>query len=121
MDAQPTITLRDAARKIPRLLNLRKKTAVSELHGLLKSGDLRAGFQFQARAERWIAIPTSYWASIGADKLRTLFYEEGNTERPGTFKVPIRRFAKEFAQAVSNELQNDQGIQNDPDLSGRHC
>jgi hypothetical protein len=107
MNPAPTITLRDAARRLPKVLRLHKKTAVSELHGLLKSGDLRAGFQFPARVERWIAIPTRYWSTIGAKDLRTLLYKEGNKKKPGTFEVQISQFTSEFVRLVSEELKNE--------------
>jgi len=107
MDVRSTIPLRTIARRLPKVLNRRGKTATGELLGLLRSGDLKAGFHFPGRVKRWISIPTSYWAGIGSDQFRTLHYEKGNIHRPGTFKVRISQFAEEFVQTVSNDLEND--------------
>src|SRR6478736_3728998 len=102
MDIQSAVPLRTIARRLPKVLNRRGKTATRELLSLLQSGELKAGFDFPGRVKRWISIPTSYWAGIGSDQFRTLHYEKGNKHRPGTFKVRIGQFADEFVQAVSN-------------------
>ena len=104
---QATITLRTIARRLPKLLKIKKKTAISELLSLLRSGQLSAGFQFPGRVVRWISIPPSYWAKIDANKLRTLGYERGDPKRPGTFKVGIPPFADELVRRVADELRNN--------------
>jgi hypothetical protein len=116
MSPEPVISLREVARRLPRVLKLPGKIATGRLLGLLKTGHLDAGFRYPGRTERWIPISTKFWASIGTDKIRSLNYEAGNKRRPGTFKVRISDFADELIQAVSQELQRDQA-HNDNDMS----
>jgi hypothetical protein len=106
MDVRRTVPLRIIARRLPKVLNRRARTATGDLLSLLRSGELKAGFDFPGRVKRWISIPASYWAGIGSDQFRTLHYEKGNKHKPGTFKVRISQFADEFVQAVSSDLEN---------------
>jgi hypothetical protein len=107
MSPEPVISLREVARRLPKILKLQNKTATSRLLSLLKSGDLEAGFRFPGRTERWIPISTRYWAGVGTDKIRCLLYERGNRRKPGTYKVRISNFADELVGAMRQELHQD--------------
>jgi hypothetical protein len=105
MFAEPVISLREVARRLPKVLKLPNKTAASRLLSLLKSGDLEAGFQFPGKATRWIPISTNYWARIGTDKIRSLVRKSGDKKKPGTYKVRVSEFADQLVQAVAQELR----------------
>jgi hypothetical protein len=107
MPPETVISLREVARRLPKVLKLQNKTATSRLLSLLKSGDLEAGFRFPGRTERWIPISTKYWAGVGTDKMRCLLYEPSDKRKPGTYKVRISNFADELAQAMRQELHQD--------------
>jgi hypothetical protein len=114
MFAEPVISLREVARRLPKVLKLPNKTAASRLLSLLKSGDLEAGFQFPGRATRWIPISTRYWVGIGTDKIQSLVHERGNKKRSGTYKVRISEFGDELVRAVKQGLDQDRtGNQSD--------
>src|SRR5271165_2703113 len=60
------------------------KPAVSKLLGLLKTGELKAGFEFPGTKVCWIPIPTSYWTGVSSHKFGSLRYIEHDKRKTGT-------------------------------------
>jgi hypothetical protein len=71
------------------------------LLSLLKSEELNAGFHYPGKVVLWIAIPSTYWLTVGGDKFRSLYYDADNEQKSGTFKVRIGQFAGEYLKALS--------------------
>ena len=108
MIAEPNISLREVAKRLGRILRLRKgQLPLSRLLRLLQSGDLKAGFLFPGHIASWIPIPTAYWASVGTDKFRSLGYAKNDKHKTGTFKVQISPFADEYVRIVSQAVEKD--------------
>jgi hypothetical protein len=71
------------------------------LLSLLKSEELSAGFYYPGKVVLWIAIPSTYWHTVGGNKFRSLYYDTDNAQESGTFKVRIGQFAGEYLKALS--------------------
>jgi hypothetical protein len=105
MIAEPNLPLREVAKRLAQIRGLPKgKTAVSALLGLLKTGELKAGFEFPGTSVLWISIPTSYWTAVSSNMFRSLQYVAGDKRRTGTYEVRISEFADEYMQAVSQQM-----------------
>jgi hypothetical protein len=105
MEPQLTITLRDVALRLARLPKSGTgKIADGKLLGLLKSGELKAGFHFPGEFASWIAIPPSYWAGISSDKFRSIRTSRTNRDRIGTFKVRLSQVANECVDVIFQHL-----------------
>jgi hypothetical protein len=99
-----TITLRDVAIRLGKIKQpTTKAIADTQLLSLLKSGELKAGFDFPGRTKHWISIQPDYWLKIDSSKFRSIRRNEG-----ATFKVSIRDFADEYSQLIfaESEIQN---------------
>jgi hypothetical protein len=105
MDAPPTITLRDVALRLARLPKSGTgKIADSKLLGLLKAGELKAGFHFPGPFTSWILISPSYWAGISSDEFRSIRISAKNRNRNGTFKVRLSQVANECVDVIFQHL-----------------
>ena len=110
MTAERIIALREVAIRLARIRRLRAgKIPVPALLGLLKSGELNAGFQFPGATVTWIPIPTSYWTGISTHKFRSLQYKAGDKHKKGTYEVKIAEFIDEYLQikAQSSSTESD--------------
>jgi hypothetical protein len=105
MTNEPPLTLREVALQLAKILRLsRRKSAVPRLLGLLKVGELKAGFEFPGTRVYWIPIPTSYWTGISSHKFGTLRSVAGDNFKIGTYQVWISDFVDEYIQVVSQEI-----------------
>jgi hypothetical protein len=65
-----TLTLRDAARRLARAKNPKARgTQAAELLGVLRSGELQAGFYILS-GTIWVDAPVTYWEAIDSAKFR---------------------------------------------------
>ena len=104
-----TITLRDVALRLARLPGSRSsKIADGELLGLLKSGELKAGFFFSGGSSLWIPIPTHYWANVSSHAFRSIGRSDDDEHQLGTYTVRITKFADEYVSALMQQ-QRHQG------------
>jgi hypothetical protein len=109
MNAQPTITLRDVGRRLARLPS--SKTggiADGKLLGLLKAGELKAGFYFPGPYLSWIPISPSYWAGISSDQFTSIRRSDKKNLR-GTFKVWPAPGSEDTELGVLMELEVGHG------------
>jgi hypothetical protein len=73
MAIEPTLSLREVARRLAEAQSLRRaRIDDGALLALLKAGRLKAGFEFPGLVTRWIPIPETYWLSIGSDKFSSV-------------------------------------------------
>jgi hypothetical protein len=113
-----TITLHDAAVALATAAPVRKDEKISDGRLLLalKSGEVEAGFHASTEPLIWISIPKEYWFGISTDVFRRIRYSPGDKSRPGTYKVPLTDFPKEYMSALirinpNQELSPDWAIQ----------
>jgi hypothetical protein len=105
MTTEPPLTLREVVHRMHSILRLPSKaTAVPRLLGLLKAGELQAGFEFPGTRVYWIPIPTSYWTAVSSYKFGSLRFVRGDKIRIGTYQVRIGGFADEYTRVVSQEI-----------------
>jgi len=105
MTAEPPLTLREVARRLGQVgCPQPGKPAVSKLLGLLKTGELKAGFEFPGTKVCWIPIPTSYWTGVSSHKFGSLRYIEHDKRKTGTYEVRISDFVDEYMQVVSQQV-----------------
>jgi hypothetical protein len=95
------ISLHEIASRLGKFRRPPRPLDPETLLSLLKSGELKTGFHYPGQVTLWIAIPPKYWLTVGADKIRSVYYEDDNEQRPGTFKVRIGEFAAEYLKALS--------------------
>ena len=106
MTADLPHTLREVARDLGRIRHpAKEKPAVLELLGLLKSGELKAGFEFPGTMVCWIPIPASFWTGVSSHKFGSLRYVQGDKHKTGTYEVRISDFIEEYIQVVSLQFQ----------------
>jgi hypothetical protein len=105
MTAEPPLPLRKVAQQLGQIKQPAGKPAVSELLGLLKSGELMAGFEFPGTKVCWIPIPTSYWTGISSHKFGSLRYLQHDKHKTGTYEVQISDFVDEYLQVVRHQFQ----------------
>jgi hypothetical protein len=111
MSAGSILTLREVAKRLAQIRRLPSgKIAVPELLRLLRSGELKAGFEFPGTTVRWIPIPTSYWTAVSSAKFGSLRYIEGDKKKTGTYEVRIYDFVDEYMEVLSH---NQQGTTSD--------
>jgi len=107
MATGPILTLREVVNRLGRILELpRRKSAVPELHRLLKLGELKAGFEFPGKRVYWIPIPPSYWTGVSSHRFRSLYYAEGDQQKKGSYEVRIGDFVDEYIRVVSKEVEH---------------
>jgi hypothetical protein len=113
MAEEATISLHDAGQRLTVLHPSTEKVACGKLLSLLKSGQIKAGFQFPGRrgAVTWIAIPTHYWVTVSGDKFKVIRNLK-NKPKSGAFKVRLGQFAKEVVAQV-NEAPSDEQATSD--------
>jgi hypothetical protein len=100
MTNQRTLTLRAVALELGKSqAPNNSKIADGKLLGLLKSGELTAGFEFPGLVTRWVPIPATYWMRITSDKFRGI-RRGGNSRADGTYKVRVSSFVDEYFQLV---------------------
>lgn len=98
-----TITLREVALRLAKIKQpTTRKIDSGQLLSLLKSGDLKAGFEFPGVTKRWVAIEPNYWLTIDSDKFRSIRSDGGYT-----FKVGLRDFADTYLRLVLNDSSNE--------------
>jgi hypothetical protein len=103
-----TISLHDAGRRLATLGTSSEQVASGRLLSLLKSGQIKAGFQFSAgRTSSWITIPAHYWAKISSDKFKIIRYSK-TSSKSGAFKVRLGEFPEEVVAQVSEASSHEQ-------------
>jgi hypothetical protein len=106
MTTLPALPLRQVAKLLSQIRRLPAgEPAIVELLGLLKSGELKAGFEFPGSKVCWIAIPTSYWTRVNSYKFGSLRFISGDKRRTGTYEVRISEFIDEYMQVVRHDCQ----------------
>jgi hypothetical protein len=101
MGIEPAISLHDVGARLAQIRGTRERVAAGTLLSLLKSGQLKAGFQFPSlpATVTWVTIPNDYWATVSNDKFRMIRYSSEN-RRSGVFKVRIGDFADVIAPSM---------------------
>jgi hypothetical protein len=105
MTTEPPLSLRKIALLLGKIHREPKgKPDLHTLLGLLKAGELLAGFEFPGTKVYWIQIPTSYWTGISSHKFGSLRYRHGDKLKTGTYEVRISDFMGEYFDAISQEF-----------------
>jgi hypothetical protein len=105
MTTEPPLSLRKIALLLGKIHREPKgKPDLHTLLGLLKAGELLAGFEFPGTKVYWIQIPTSYWTGISSHKFGSLRYRHGDKLKTGTYEVRISDFIGEYFDAISQEF-----------------
>ena len=108
MAEMATISLHDAGRQLATLLTSREQVACGRLLSLLRSGQIKAGFQFPAgRTLSWITIPTHYWAKVSSDKFKMIRYSK-TTSKSGALMVRLGAFPEEVVAQVNDALGHEE-------------
>ena len=95
---KPGISLRD----VVALLNPGSKTReYSKLLGLLKAGQIKAGFRFPAFGSFWLEIPTAYWSNVDSATFRLKLRLDSDRPSSGTFRVKLADFAEQIGEVVA--------------------
>lgn len=103
-----TISLHDAGRRLAELHSSREPVACGRLLGLLKSGEIKAGFQFPAgRASSWITIPANYWTKVSSNKFKIIRYSR-TSSKSGAFRVGLGEFPEEVVAEVNEASSHEQ-------------
>ena len=90
MATEPNLTLREVVRRLSRIRGLpKRKRAIADLLGLLRAGELSAGFEFPASSVVWIPIPKQYWVGVSSQKFRSLRYSPDDDRDTGT-RIEVR-------------------------------
>jgi hypothetical protein len=96
-----TISLHDAGRRLAELHGSREQVACGRLLGLLKTGQIKAGFQFSAGSTlSWIAIPAHYWAKVSSNKFKIIRYSK-TSPKSGALTVRLSEFAEEVVTQLN--------------------
>lgn len=98
---KPGISLRDVVARLNPDSNTRE---YSKLLGLLKVGQIKAGFRFPAFGSLWIEIPKTFWSSVDSAKFRTLRLNKDNPSS-GTFRVRLADFAEQISEVVAQRSE----------------
>jgi hypothetical protein len=81
-----TITLREVALRLAKIKSpATSKIDDGRLLSLLRSGDLKAGFEFPGATKRWVSIECNYWVTVDSQKFRSIRSDEDYT-----YKVRLR-------------------------------
>jgi hypothetical protein len=99
------ITLRDAAARLGRGS---KTHDYQTLLGFLKSGDVKAGFQFPAGdVSLWVNIPVGFWATVDSAHFREALRLVKSRPSSGAYQVRLADFVKEIGASISQEAGLD--------------
>lgn len=91
-----TIALREVALRLAKIKQpATKKIDDGQLLSLLRSDDLRAGFEFPGATKRWVPIERDYWLTVDSAKFRSIRSDEDYT-----FKVRLSEFAESYSRLV---------------------
>ena len=118
MTSQPTLSLREVSLQLRQTLGASpQQSAVPRLLGLLKAGELVAGFEYPGTEVFWIPIPREYWTRVSSHKFDSVRYRQGDKFKIGTYQVRVTEFLDEYIDAISgkhlsrnpdaNELMNE--------------
>jgi hypothetical protein len=103
-----TISLHDAGRRLAELHGSREQVACGRLLGLLKTGQINAGFQFPAGSTlSWIAIPAHYWAKVSSNKFKIIRYSK-TSPKSGALTVRLSEFAEEVVTQLNEAPGREQ-------------
>jgi hypothetical protein len=92
-----TITLRELALRLEKIERPKSKAiADGKLLGLLKAGELKAGFHFRGRTVRWVPIEPDYWRTVSSSRFRSIRREGGRV-----YKVNISPFANTYIESLT--------------------
>ena len=106
MATEPNLTLREVVRRLSRIRGLpKRKRAIADLLGLLRAGELSAGFEFPASSVVWIPIPKQYWVGVSSQKFRSLRYSPDDDRDTGTYEVRITAFIEEYIDVISQKIK----------------
>ena len=101
----PRLSLRNVALLLGKIHNVpRGKPDLLTLLGLLKAGELMAGFEFPGTKVHWIPIPKNYWTGISSQKFGSLLYRAGDKFKTATYEVRISDFVDEYSDVILQEL-----------------
>ena len=109
--AEETMTLREVARRLALIKNPKARGVdVNKLHGLLRSGELAAGF-YALNGTVWIDIPMGHWETTASNKLREKIVRDRADPNSGSYKLSPHQFPEQVAavideQAKSNDTAN---------------
>ena len=103
---EPALSLREVLLRLTLIDRLPKnKVSIDKLFGLLKAGQLNAGFYFPATKIIWISIPQEYWTGLPKAKFRSLRYLSDES-KSGTYEVSISDFIDQYMAAVSQLIDS---------------
>jgi hypothetical protein len=104
-----TISLHDAGCRLAALHGSRERVACGKLLGLLKMGEIKAGFQFRTgRTLSWITIPAHHWAAkVSSDKFKMIRYSK-NIRKSGALTVRLGDFPEEVVDQVNEAPGHEQ-------------
>ena len=103
-----TISLHDAGQRLAELRSSREPVACGRLLSLLKTGQVKAGFQFPAgQTLSWITIPAHFWAKVSSDKFKMIRYSK-TAAKSGAFTVRIGQFPEEVVAQINEAPGNKQ-------------
>jgi hypothetical protein len=109
MTSEPTLSLREVSHQLRQMLGAPpQKSAIPKLLGLLKAGELMAGFEFPGTEVFWIPIPREYWTCVSSHKFDSVRYKSGDRFRIGTYQVRVSDFFDEYIEAVSQKYFSQQ-------------
>lgn len=98
-----TITLREVALRLAKIKQpTTRRIDDGQLLSLLRSGDLKAGFEFPGATKRWVPIERDYWLAVDSAKFRSIRSDEDYT-----FKVRLREFAEGYSQLVFDDSPSE--------------
>lgn len=96
-----TISLHDAGQRLSELHGSREQVACGKLLSLLKTGKIKAGFQFPAgQTLLWITIPGHYWATVSSNKFKMIRYSK-TSSKSGALTVRLGQFPEEVIAQVN--------------------
>lgn len=103
-----TISLHDAGQRLAELRSSREQVACGRLLSLLKTGQLKSGFQFSAgQTLSWITIPAHFWVRVSSDKFKMIRYSK-TAAKSGAFTVRLGQFPEEVVAQINEAPGNKQ-------------
>ena len=107
-----TISLHDAGQRLAELHGSREQIACGKLLSLLKTGQVKAGFQFPAgQTVLWITIPAYYWATVSSDKFKIIRYSKSSS-KSGALTVRLGQFPEEVLAQVNEASRQKEASSN---------
>ena len=110
MTVVATISLHDVGRRLAELHSSREPVACGRLLGLLKTGQIKAGFQFSTGSTLswWITIPAHYWATkVRSDKFKMIRYSK-TSSKSGALTVRLGDFPEEVVAKINEAPGHEQ-------------